>query len=124
MHTTGIDIKQRLDGVAAVTIGKDMTLRDFAQGCWRMRGLGKGQSVHVLLVPAVTKLIREVSTSDDASPVQGLHVELLAWLTANSMHSERLQYAQLQKQLLADVWRGVNFGRLIASSAAEVRCRC
>jgi hypothetical protein len=38
VHTTGMDIKHPIDARAAVTLGKDMTLRDFAQGCWRMRG--------------------------------------------------------------------------------------
>lgn len=41
IHTTGMDIKQDLQACAAITIGKDMTLRDFAQGAWRMRGLGQ-----------------------------------------------------------------------------------
>ena len=31
VHTTGMDIKQALDACAAVTLGKDMTLRDYAQ---------------------------------------------------------------------------------------------
>ena len=31
VHTTGMDIKQALDAVAVVTLGKDMTLRDFSQ---------------------------------------------------------------------------------------------
>ena len=34
VHTTGMDIKQALDATAVVTLGKDMTLRDYSQGCW------------------------------------------------------------------------------------------
>ena len=30
--------------MAAVTVGKDNTFRDVAQGCWRMRRLGQGQA--------------------------------------------------------------------------------
>ena len=41
-HTTGQDIKQGLDARAVVTLSNDMTLRDMAQGCYRMRGLGQG----------------------------------------------------------------------------------
>lgn len=41
-HTTGMDIPQKVDAVAAVTIGKDTTFRDFGQGAYRMRGLGIG----------------------------------------------------------------------------------
>lgn len=42
-----MDIKQGLSAVAAVTLGKDMTFRDYAQGAFRMRGIGKGQKVQV-----------------------------------------------------------------------------
>lgn len=42
-----MDIKQGLSTVAAVTLGKDMTFRDYAQGAFRMRGIGKGQKVQV-----------------------------------------------------------------------------
>ena len=31
VHTTGMDIKQGLDAKAALTLGKDMTFRDYAQ---------------------------------------------------------------------------------------------
>lgn len=45
--SAGMDIKQDLSAVAAVTLGKDMTFRDYAQGAFRMRGIGKGQKVQV-----------------------------------------------------------------------------
>ena len=32
VHTTGTDIPQPLDACAVVTLGKDMDLRDYAQG--------------------------------------------------------------------------------------------
>ena len=35
----------------AVTIGKDMVFRDYAQGAFRMRGIGKGQKIHLYLIP-------------------------------------------------------------------------
>lgn len=31
MHTTGIDVRQAPGAVAAITLGKDMTWRDFTQ---------------------------------------------------------------------------------------------
>lgn len=37
-----MDIPQPISAKAAVTLGKDVTFRDFAQGCWRMRQLGSG----------------------------------------------------------------------------------
>jgi hypothetical protein len=44
-------------------VGKDMTLRDYAQGCYRMRGLGKGQSLYVFIVDEVFNLIQKGSLS-------------------------------------------------------------
>ena len=58
VHTTGMDIKQALDATAVCTLGKDMTLRDHAQGVYRMRGLGRGQTIIVLVVDEVRELIR------------------------------------------------------------------
>jgi hypothetical protein len=57
IHTTGMDIKQALGACAALTLGKDMVFRDYAQGAFRMRGIGAGQTVHLLVIPEVVKLI-------------------------------------------------------------------
>ena len=40
-----------------MTIGKDMTFRDFAQGAFRMRGLGAGQRIELLMTPEVERLV-------------------------------------------------------------------
>ena len=53
IHTTGMDIRHRLTARAVVTLGKDSTWRDYAQGAYRMRGIGKGQSCQLLLTPEV-----------------------------------------------------------------------
>ena len=42
VHTTGQDVQQPFTGVAVVTLSKDMTLRDYKQGVWRMRLVGQG----------------------------------------------------------------------------------
>ena len=52
-----MDIKQALDAKAALTLGKDMTFRDYAQGAFRMRGIGIGQTE--LLIPEVLELVHE-----------------------------------------------------------------
>ena len=57
MHTAGTDLKHKLDAVAAVTLGKDMTLRDYTQGCYRMRGIGKGQRIFVILIQEIQQLV-------------------------------------------------------------------
>jgi hypothetical protein len=57
IHTTGMDIHQTIDARAVLTLGKDMTFRDYAQGAFRMRGIGKGQTIHVFVIPEVLRLI-------------------------------------------------------------------
>jgi hypothetical protein len=92
IHTTGIDIKQSPDAHAAVTIGKDLTIRDFAQGCYRMRQLGKGQIVHCVWVPEVMKLVPRTKDSES------LLIDAVAWLTSRYIQSEVLQYSELCRQ--------------------------
>lgn len=57
IHTTGMDIHQCIDARAALTLGKDMTFRDYAQGAFRMRGIGKGQTIELFIIPEVLRLI-------------------------------------------------------------------
>ena len=116
-----MDIKQSLDACAVVTLGKDMTLRDLAQGCWRMRGLGQGQTVQLLVVNEVLELVREAeeastppqvavatatSSGQSATNKAGTKAvsevssenylnRVVAWLVTNSMRSERLQQLQV-----------------------------
>eukprot|EP01046_Picozoa_sp_COSAG06_P089548 COSAG06_NODE_35922_length_454_cov_0.498592_1_plen_140_part_01 len=115
VHTTGMDIKHTLDARAIVTLGKDMTLRDFAQGCYRMRGLGKGQTLHLLIGTEVLELVREVSSTGN------MPVDVMAWLVSQSMNSEKLQYMMLAKQRLNDVWRTSAFRDLLNSVAPGSR---
>ncbi len=57
VHTTGMDIHQCIDARAALTLGKDMTFRDYAQGAFRMRGIGNGQTIELFVIPEVLRLI-------------------------------------------------------------------
>ena len=121
VHTTGMDIPQPIDGYAVATIGKDMTLRDFSQGCWRMRDLGQGQRVHVVVPCEVEKLMKEVANTGallkvDASPhapVLRSNLLLLAWLTQNGVRSEEQQAVQLREQNIRDVARRMSLGLLL-----------
>ena len=106
VHTTGIDIKQSLDAVAVVTLGKDMTLRDYSQGCWRMRALGKGQCIHLLFTPEIRGMISGLNKDSGDSAVRPVTiVDVVAWLSVNSMLSEKMQWQHLQGQVLADCYR-------------------
>ena len=88
-----MDIKQSIDAQAAVTLGKDMTFRDYAQGVWRMRQIGQGQTIHLYIVKEVLGLIQQVASSGD------LAMDVVAWLVAQGVRSEQLQFMMLTKQV-------------------------
>ena len=76
IHTTGMDIKQHNNAKACITVGKDTTLRDFAQGAYRMRGISKGQTIQLLIIPEVLKsfteelqCIRSQNSTDELLPL-------------------------------------------------------
>ena len=106
VHTTGMDISQPIDAQATVLLGKDMTFRDYAQACWRMRGLGRGQSVRVVVVRELETLVFGVSNSGD------LRSDIVQWLLLNSIKSEHLQQMQLCHQDIAYTWRKFAFNQL------------
>lgn len=103
VHTTGTDVKQSSTAVAVITFGKDLVFRDYAQGAYRMRGIGKGQRLCLYLIPEVVSRIHEAlgagyRTGDMLRDVP-------AWLLLNSMKIEGLQFFKLSLQELANVWR-------------------
>jgi len=113
VHTVGQDIKMTRDAVAAVTIGKDVTLRDFSQACWRMRQLGEGQRIHVLVIDEIHRLIRRAHDSGVMA------VDIVAWLQLNSMRSAQLQFLQLCTQNISNVWRHQAFHNLLRMKTPE-----
>ncbi|GAB5371987.1 hypothetical protein AAMO2058_001626900 [Amorphochlora amoebiformis] len=112
IHTTGVDIQHVNNAVGVLTLGKDMVFRDYTQGTFRMRGLGKGQRIHLFLIPEVSSLIRrELSRAEvDAKvladeEVSAMLDKITAWQVVNGMKSQAIQYNQLQLQNVANVWR-------------------
>ena len=119
VHTTGMDIQHMLTAKAVLTLGKDMVFRDFAQGAFRMRGIGKGQQIAVLVIPEVQELMNRqlrklpafassdyLSGSSSLRSMQALRLrDISAWLVLNAMKSERVQFDQLCIQNLSNVWR-------------------
>ena len=79
-----------------------------------MRGLAEGQSCHVFIGEAVAALIHR--TRDSGC----LRVDLLAWLTINAIHSERLQCVQLCWQKMCHLWRSNALQQLLRSSSAPM----
>ena len=74
IHTTGMDIKQCPNAAAMLTIGKDMTFRDYAQGAYRMRGIGAGQTIELAIIPEVANRVRQ-----ELSAVEGLFPGEARW---------------------------------------------
>ena len=75
IHTTGMDIKHCIDARAAMTLGKDMTFRDYAQGAFRMRGIGIGQTIQVFLIPEVMKLVEDQTKKINANKIAPVHIQ-------------------------------------------------
>ena len=120
IHTTGMDIQHRLNACAVLTLGKDMVFRDYAQGAYRMRGIAKGQTIQLLLIPEIVDVIaRELAAAGLKATVgqsgggQRVLVEVVAWLVVNSMRSERVQAGMLALQNLANTWRKAGFRQLM-----------
>lgn len=114
VHTTGMDIKQCVNARAVVTLGKDMTFRDYAQGAFRMRGIATGQTICIFLIPEVeNRILHEmkvarIGLSSQGSAQERLHEFLMlvpAWLLINSMRMESMQLVQLSLQELHNIWR-------------------
>ncbi|OQS06902.1 hypothetical protein THRCLA_20266 [Thraustotheca clavata] len=108
VHTTGMDIKQCTNARAVLTLGKDMTFRDYAQGAYRMRGIGAGQTIHLYLIPEVENRIRQALASLNTPPptlLDDFRLLVPAWLLVNSMKMESMQLVQLSLQELHNTWR-------------------
>eukprot|EP01050_Picozoa_sp_SAG11_P015090 SAG11_NODE_1922_length_4061_cov_13.009339_4_plen_371_part_00 len=121
IHTTGMDIKQHLQAVAAITIGKDMTLRDYAQGAWRMRGLGQGQTLHIFIVGEMLNLMSEALGANVAKPPQKLPSKVVAFLLTNSCRLEKLMDGQLAVQNLKTVYRHSAMKQLLEGGPSSKR---
>jgi len=110
VHTTGMDIKQAPSARAVITIGKDMTFRDYAQGAYRMRGIGKGQTIQLYIIPEVqnrieTELGPVVDAQGTSLFTKRPELDVPAWLLLNSMRMESIQFIQMSNQELHNVWR-------------------
>jgi hypothetical protein len=86
-----------------------MTFRDYAQGAFRMRGIGRGQTIVLYLIPEVEELIshelkvpralRRLLYNLPQQTVSGRpEIDVPAWLLVNSMNVASLQYCKLAMQ--------------------------
>ena len=119
-----------LSATAVLTLGKDMTFRDYAQGAYRMRGIDKGQRLQLLLTPEVQRLMyRQIAkgmgmaaenlqtqrrqTYATPQGKQQLLKDVVAWLVINSMRSEKVQFNLLCEQRARHVWRKQAYRMLV-----------
>jgi Ca2+-binding EF-hand superfamily protein len=98
-----------------------------------MRGINKGQTIHIMIIPEVKDLIiRELSRGKAVlqdfswwgaaikndgtcnNAVQRVLCDVSAWLVVNSMRSERVQFNQLCIQNVANVYRKGAFSHLLS----------
>ena len=85
-----------------------------------MRGLGKGQTIQLVIIPEITKLItRSLNVSDpqqqqpvNSTPTPSL-ASITAWLHINSMRSETMQFNLLCEQNCKNVWRKSSFHQVV-----------
>ncbi|CAE7245536.1 unnamed protein product [Symbiodinium natans] len=107
-HTTGIDINQPALGVAAITMGKDMSIRELQQGAWRMRGLARGQTLEMILPEDVAAYMRSALQDPRAVPPSNSSralQDIQACLLMRSLDQEELQTRQLVRQDLGHTWK-------------------
>ncbi|CAK0868701.1 unnamed protein product, partial [Prorocentrum cordatum] len=114
VHTTGMDLRHAPSACAAVTLGKDTTFRDFAQGAYRMRGIGRGQRLKVLLTPEVAARIRaEVPAAPGAAPRGEATLDrVCAWLLLQQASGEHSQQQLLRRQCIEHEGRRCAFRQL------------
>lgn len=123
VHTTGTDVPMPPDAIGACTLGAANTYRDFAQAAWRLRRLGKGQTLHVLLVHEIASLARktvaELLSSVPAAAGELTPSEVVCWLLSNTLQQEALQASALAGQKLAHCWRAPALDTLLTTRCKQ-----
>lgn len=116
VHTTGTDVTQDCTAIAVVTLQAGVTFRDYSQACYRMRGLGVGQRVHVLVIDEIARLImaQKILMPTEENP-EILPVDVVAWLFENTSYSESIQRVALQQQVISQSWRSPALAMLLES---------
>jgi len=112
---TGTDVTQDCTAIAVVTLQAGVTFRDYSQACYRMRGLGVGQRVHVLVIDEIARLImaQKILMPTEENP-EILPVDVVAWLFENTSYSESIQRVALQQQVISQSWRSPALAMLLS----------
>eukprot|EP01060_Flectonema_neradi_P013755 TRINITY_DN2047_c2_g1_i1.p1 TRINITY_DN2047_c2_g1~~TRINITY_DN2047_c2_g1_i1.p1 ORF type:complete len:4005 (+),score=760.52 TRINITY_DN2047_c2_g1_i1:105-12119(+) len=106
IHTTGMDIKQSIVCTAFLTISPSMVFRDYAQGSYRMRGLGKGQTLEILVPPESKDVCNEhVPLSQKSSLELTRQLQIVQWMLLKESEAVNHQKSILDKQCIDNLWR-------------------
>jgi hypothetical protein len=116
VHTTGMDIKQCGTARAAITVGKDTILRDYAQGAWRMRGIGVGQTIKLLVTPAFQARLHKMLHTVTNNLVR----DTLALLVVQEQTSQAMQASKLLEQDVRTVFRKQAYASLLNEVGRDV----
>ena len=134
-HVTGTDLPMPPVGCAAITINKDMTVRDFAQAAYRMRKIGRGQTLFVLIPSEIIRQIDPRTSEKVSRRLAGMAVQkpvkiddgeedeeeddetsgpprelgflhkIIMWMLSAAHKQEQTQRRALTNQLIGNVWR-------------------
>ena len=116
-----MDIPQAAGARAVLTLSKDLVFRDYAQAAYRMRGIGKGQTL-VLFVPPEVRTLQQVKVALGRGVTREARAAALAalphagraraeledvasWLMLNAMRAEKVQFELWCSQCAHNVWR-------------------
>ncbi|KAH8097176.1 hypothetical protein JL720_57 [Aureococcus anophagefferens] len=131
----GLTILAAADCRGALTLSKDSTYRDLAQAAFRLRRLGAGQTLALLVSPELAGCLAEARAAPRAAVAAALGDdaawpallrELLAWLAANGLR-RGVNFFLLAEQSVANVARKASrragTGRRRRDVAARARAR-
>ena len=79
------------------------------RGCWRMRGIGMGQTIDALCGADVVGLIKSLVPGPELPAME----RALSWLMLSGMQSEQRQCMALNQQDLCHLWRRRVFNTLV-----------
>ena len=120
VHTTGMDIQHTLNAKAVLTLSKDMVFRDYAQGAYRMRGINKGQTIHLMIIPEVCDLIaRELRTIAVRSAISEAVSRVCASGADGSVEAEPVLSTEYDEEHVQQILRDVNAWLVINSMRSE-----
>jgi len=82
LHCSAVNVPNYLKAKATMTVHKDMTLRDFAQGAYRFRGIMRKQTLSLIYTPQVEMLVNQRRGTKLGHPIKFIDL-LLHVLLAN-----------------------------------------